>query len=54
MSGRGLGTPWKSSVAGRRGMDSRGSHRRRRLMTTTMKTMTRMTIWLPALASARV
>jgi hypothetical protein len=35
--------------------DSRGSHRRKRLMTTTMmKMMTRMTTWLPASASARV
>jgi hypothetical protein len=54
-SGRGPETPWKSSVVGRRGMDSRGSRRRKRLTTTTMmKTMTRMTTWLPALASARV
>jgi hypothetical protein len=36
-------------------MDARGSRRRKRLTTTTMmKTMTRMTTWLPALASARV
>jgi hypothetical protein len=54
-SGRGLGTPWKSSVVGRRGMGSRGSHRRRRLTTTTtMKTMMKTMTWLPALASARI
>jgi hypothetical protein len=54
-SGRGPETPWKSSVVGRRGMDSRGSRRRKRLtMTTMIKTMTRMTTWLPALASAWV
>jgi hypothetical protein len=36
-------------------MDSRGSRRRKRLTTTTtMKTMTKTTIWLPALALARV
>jgi hypothetical protein len=53
--GRGPETPWKSSVVGRRGMDSRGSRRRKRLTTMmTMKTMTKMTIWLPTLASARV
>jgi hypothetical protein len=55
VSGRGPETPWKSSVVGRRGMGSRGSRRRKRLtMTTTMKTMTKMTTWLPALALARV
>jgi hypothetical protein len=38
---------------GRRGRDSRGSRRRKRLMTTTMtKMMTRKTTWLPASASA--
>jgi hypothetical protein len=54
-SRRGPQTPRKGSIVGRRGMDSRGSHRRKRLTTTTtMKTMTKTTIWLPALASARV
>jgi hypothetical protein len=52
-SGGGLETPWKSSVAGRRGRGSRGSRRRKRPTTTTMmKMMTRRTIWPPALASA--
>jgi hypothetical protein len=54
VSGRGPEKPWKSSVVGKRGMGSRGSLRRKRLTTTTMKTMTKMTTWLPALASARV
>jgi hypothetical protein len=54
-SGRGLGTPWKGFVVGRRGMGSRGSRRRRCLMmTTTMKTMKKTTTWLPASASAQI
>jgi hypothetical protein len=53
--GRGPETPLESSVIGRRGMDSRGSRRRKRLTTTMMmKTMTRMKTWLPASASAWV
>jgi hypothetical protein len=52
-SGRGPGTPWKSSVVGKKGTDSRGSRHWKRLTTMT-KTMTRMTTWLPALASAWV
>jgi hypothetical protein len=51
-SGCGLGTPWKGFVVGRRGMGSRGSHRRRRLMT--MTTMMKTTTWLPASASAQI
>jgi hypothetical protein len=55
VSGRGHETPWKGSVVGRRGMGSRGSHCRRRLtMTTTMKTMMKTTIWLPASALAQI
>jgi hypothetical protein len=46
-----LGTPRKGSIVGRRGMGSRGSRRRKRLTT---KTMTKTTIWLLALASARI
>jgi hypothetical protein len=50
-----LGTPWKGSIVGRRGMGSRGSRRRKRLTTTTtMKMMTKTTIWLLALALARI
>jgi hypothetical protein len=54
-SGCGLGTPWKSSVVGRRGRGSRESRRRKRLMTTTMMKMMMMmrkTTWLPVSASA--
>jgi hypothetical protein len=54
-SGRGHETRWKGFVVGRRGMGSRGSHRRRRLtMTMMMKTMMKTTTWLPASASARI
>jgi hypothetical protein len=52
-SGGGFETPWKSSVASRRGRGSRGSRRQKRPTTTTMmKMMTRRTTWPPALASA--
>jgi hypothetical protein len=50
-SGGGLGTPWRSAVASRRGKDSQGSRRRRR-PTTTMTMMTRRrTTWPPVSAS---
>jgi hypothetical protein len=45
---------WKGSIVGRKGMGSRGSHRRRCLATTTMKTMMKTTTWLPASDSARI
>jgi hypothetical protein len=52
-SGGGLGTPWRSFVADRRGRGSQGSRRRKRpTMTTMMKMMTGRTTWLPASASA--
>jgi hypothetical protein len=51
-SGCGLGMPWRGVIGSRRGTGSRGSHRRRRLTTTTM--MTKMTTWRPALASAQI
>jgi hypothetical protein len=51
-SGGGLGTPWRSVVASRRGKDSRGSRRRRRPTTTMMTTMRRRTTWPPVSASA--
>jgi hypothetical protein len=51
-SGGGLETPWKSSVAGRRGRGSRGSRRRKRQTMTTMMKMMMRTTWPPALASA--
>jgi hypothetical protein len=54
-SGGGLETPWKSSVAGRRGRGPRGSHRRKRPTTMTMtKMMTRRTTWPPALPQPRL
>jgi hypothetical protein len=52
-SGGGLGTPWRSTVASRRGKDSQGSHRRRHpttMMTTMMRR--RRTTWPPVSASA--
>jgi hypothetical protein len=52
VSGGGLGTPWKSVVASRRGRDSRGSRRLRRLTTTTTMMMRRRTTWPPVSASA--
>jgi hypothetical protein len=52
VSGGGLGTPWKSAIASRRGRDSRGSHRRKRPTTTTMMRRRRRTTWPPVSASA--
>jgi hypothetical protein len=51
-SGGGLGMPWRSAVASRRGKDSRGSRRRRRPTMTMTTMMRRRTTWLPASASA--
>jgi hypothetical protein len=51
-SGGGLGTPWRSAVASRRGKDSQGSRRRRRPTTMMMTMMRRRTTWPPVLASA--
>jgi hypothetical protein len=51
-SGGGLGTPWRSAVASRRGKDSRGSRRRRRPTTTMTTMMKRRTTWPPVSASA--
>ena len=53
-SGRGLGTPWRGAVGGRRETGSRGSRRRRRLTTTMTTMMMRTTTWRPALALARI
>jgi hypothetical protein len=51
-SGGGLGTPWRSAIASRRGRDSQGSRRRRRPTTTTTMMMRRRTTWSPVSASA--
>jgi hypothetical protein len=51
-SGGGLGTPWRSAVASRRGKASRGSRRRRRPTTTMTMMMRRRTTWPPVSASA--
>jgi hypothetical protein len=52
VSGGGLGTPWRSAVASRRGRDSQGSRRRRRPTTTMTMMMRRRTTWPPVSASA--
>jgi hypothetical protein len=53
-SGGGLGTPWRSAVASRRGRDSQGSRRRGRPTTMTTMMMRRRTTWPPVSASAPV
>jgi hypothetical protein len=51
-SGGGLGTPWRSAVASRRGRDSQGSRRRRRPTTMMTTMMRRRTTWPSVSASA--
>jgi hypothetical protein len=51
-SGGGLGTPWRSAVASRRGKDSQGSRRRRHPTTMMTTMMRRRTTWPPVSASA--
>jgi hypothetical protein len=52
VSGGGLGMPWRSAIASRRGTDSRGSRRRRRPTTMMMMTMMKRMTWPPVSASA--